>query len=187
MLRLFFAVELGDAARARTARIADALRAAAGGRDVRWVRAESLHVTLRFLGATDPGRVPDLAREVGAATRGIAPFAMSLGGVGLFPSARRPRVVALALVPEAPLAALAAAVERGVVAAGFPPEPRAFRAHLTLGRTREHGRFALAADVTASVTAPDESWDVMETVLFRSDLAPSGARYTPLARIPLHP
>ena len=66
-------------------------------------------------------------------------------------------------------------------------QPRAFRAHLTLGRTREHGRFALAADVTASVTAPDESWDVMETVLFRSDLAPSGARYTPLARIPLHP
>ena len=52
---------------------------------------------------------------------------------------------------------------------------------------RERGRFALPADVTASVTASGEAWDVVETVLYRSDLAPGGARYTPLARIPLHP
>jgi 2'-5' RNA ligase len=187
MLRLFIALELGAAARARATRLIDALRASAGGGSVRWARAESLHVTLRFLGATDPERVSDLAREVGAATRGVAPFALSLGSVELFPSPRRPRVVALGLAPEAPLGALAAAVERGVVAAGFPSEPRPFRPHLTLGRTREHRRVALAADVTASVTAPGDAWDVVETVLFRSDLAPSGARYTPLARVPLHP
>ncbi|TMA34522.1 MAG: RNA 2',3'-cyclic phosphodiesterase [Deltaproteobacteria bacterium] len=186
-LRLFFALELGSAVRARAARIAAALREHAGSRDVRWVREESLHVTLRFLGSTDPARVADLAREIGTATRGIAPFSASLAGVELFPSPRRPRVVALGLEPRGALAALAAAVERGAVAAGFAPEDRPFRPHLTLGRTRDHRRFHLAADVTASVTAPGESWDVMETVLFRSDLAPSGARYTPLARVPLHP
>jgi 2'-5' RNA ligase len=96
-------------------------------------------------------------------------------------------VVALGLEPEAELTLLAAGVEHGAVAAGFPPEERPFRPHLTLGRARDQRRFRLAAGVTASVTAQGDAWDVMETVLFRSDLAPSGARYTPLARIPLHP
>ena len=184
-LRLFWALEIGAAARARAADVAAALRGQPGGSSVRWVREESLHVTLRFLGATDPARVADLEREVGAATRGIAPFRASLAGAVLFPSPRRPRVVALALEPEAELGELAARVERGTVAAGFAAEPRAFRAHLTLGRARDSRRVRLA--VTASVTAHGDVWDVTETVLFRSDLAPGGARYTPLARVPFHP
>lgn len=183
-LRLFWALEIGAAARARAAGVAAALREQPGGRDVRWVREESLHVTLRFLGATDPARVADLEREVDLATRGIAPFSASLAGALLFPSARRPRVVALALEPAVELGALAERVERGTVAAGFPVEPRAFRPHLTLGRARD-SRVRLA--VTASVTAHGDAWDVTETVLFRSDLAPGGARYTALARVPLHP
>jgi RNA 2',3'-cyclic 3'-phosphodiesterase len=184
-LRLFWALEIGPAARARAAGIAAALRDQPGGRDVRWVREESLHVTLRFLGSTDPARVADLEREVALATRGIAPFSVSLAGAVLFPTPRRARVVALQLAPEAELAALALRVERGTVAAGFAAEPRAFRPHLTLGRAREQRRVRL--DVTASVTAHGDAWDVTETVLFRSDLAPGGARYTSLARVPLHP
>jgi 2'-5' RNA ligase len=185
-LRLFFALELGAAARARAAAVAAALREPCGS-EVRWVREESLHVTLRFLGSVDPARVEDLAREVGLATRSVAPFSASLAGVLVFPSPRRPRVIALGLEPREALAALAAGVERGAVAAGFEPEERPFRPHLTLGRVRDPRRFSLAAGVTGSVTAAGDAWDVMETVLFRSDLARSGARYTPLARIPLHP
>src|SRR5262245_19994752 len=185
-LRLFWAIEVGAAARARAAAVAAALREACG-REVRWVRGESLHVTLRFLGSVDSARVEDLAREVGRATRGVAPFSARLAGVLLFPSPRRTRVIAIGLAPEGPLAALAAAVERGVVAAGFAPEERAFRPHLTLGRAREPRRFRIAADVTASVTAQGDAWDVMESVLFHSDLAASGARHTPLASITLHP
>jgi 2'-5' RNA ligase len=192
-LRLFFALELGAAARAQAAGIAAVLADQPGGRDVRWVREESLHVTLRFLGPVDPARVDELAREASAAMRGVAPFSARLAGVELFPSRRRPRVIALALEPVAPLAALAAAVERGAVAAGFEREARPFRPHLTLGRAldprraRDRRRFQLADDVTGSVTAAGEAWDVVETVLFQSDLGPGGSRYTPLARIPLHP
>jgi 2'-5' RNA ligase len=185
-IRLFIALELGMAARTRAAAVAAALREHCRD-DVRWVHEESLHVTLRFLGSTDPARVADLAREVDLATRGVAPFPAQLVGVELFPSPRRPGVIALGLEPAGALAALAARVERGAVAAGFAPEERPFRPHLTLGRTRDPRRFRLAADVTGSVTGAGEAWDVMETVLFRSDLARSGARYTPLARIPLHP
>jgi len=98
-----------------------------------------------------------------------------------FPPGRRPRVVVLELAPEAPLAALAEAVERGVVAAGCAPEPRAFRGHLTLGRVRERG----APPSLAELAVPPAVFEVTESVLFASELHPSGSRYTPLERVPL--
>jgi 2'-5' RNA ligase len=107
---------------------------------------------------------------------------MTLGAVRLFPNPRRPRVVVLGVAPEAPLVALAEAVEDGVVAAGFAPETRRFRPHLSLGRIR--GREFPAVDAAPT---PQASCEVREAVLFRSELHASGVRYTPLAHIPFGP
>ena len=90
-------------------------------------------------------------------------------------------MVWLELAPVEPLAALACAVERGVVAAGCAPEPRPFRAHLTLGRVRERG----TPPALTGLAVPPAVFDVTESVLFASELHPSGSRYTPLERVPL--
>jgi 2'-5' RNA ligase len=87
----------------------------------------------------------------------------------------------LGLAPEAPLAALAAALERAARAAGFAPEERSFKAHLTLGRVV--GRRAPSLEGVAS---PEPApFPVSEIVLFRSVLGPGGSTYTPLERIAL--
>jgi 2'-5' RNA ligase len=88
-------------------------------------------------------------------------------------------VLFLRVGPEPQLRALAGAVERAVVQAGFEAETRPFRPHLTLGRARR----GKSAPVTGSVTPPGESRVVDEIVLFRSQLARSGATHTPLERI----
>lgn len=181
-LRAFFAIELSAAARAAASTLVGALHTHPGGDRVRWVREENLHVTLRFLGDVDAGRVPGLLREVGEHTAGITPFELRLGAVHPFPSQRRPRVIVLDVLPPDPIRALAAAVERGVVAAGLPREQRRFRAHLTLGRLRTRQR---APDVTAADTPDAEAFPVTEAVLFHSELHARGARYTPLGRVPL--
>jgi 2'-5' RNA ligase len=178
-IRAFLAVELSGPAREAAAGLARELAERSPG--VRWARPEGYHVTLRFLGDVAPGRIPALARRVGQAVAGQAPFAMRLGAPRLFPDARRPRVVALGLEPEQELGALAAAVERGVVAAGVPAEARPFRAHLTLGRVREPGaRVALPASAP-----PAPAWTVREVILFQSELRPEGARHTPLEHLAL--
>ena len=180
-LRAFFAADLDDAARRAAAGVARALREASGGDAVRWVRSEALHVTLRFLGNIDPARVESLARAVGARVVPLAPFEIQLGAARLFPSARRPRVVMIELAPAGSLEDLAATVEDGVVAAGFEPEGRRFRAHLTLGRVRgrrQPGMRGLAAPAGTAC-------EVAEVVLYRSELKPSGAEYTPLERMAL--
>jgi len=181
IVRAFFAIDLDERARSAAAEFTDEWRARPGGDAVRWVRAENLHVTLRFLGDIDCDRITRLAGCVREQITALSPFRLQLGGARLFPSKRRPLIVALGVGPAEPLAELAAAVERGVVAAGFDPESRPFDAHLTLGRIRKK-RFPL---VTGEVTTGGESCPVNEVVLFKSELQSSGAHYTPIERAPL--
>jgi 2'-5' RNA ligase len=178
-IRAFFAIELGDAARRTAAELVAALRTRPGGDAVRWVRPEALHVTLRFLGDIAPGQVEPLLAQVRAQSEGLAGFQLRLGAPGCLPSARHPRVLLLELEPQAPLAALAAAVERGVVVAGCAPETRSFRGHLTLGRVRS------GAPPSFAGLAAGAAFDVTEAVLFASEPGPAGSRYTPLGRVPL--
>ncbi len=180
-MRVFFAIDLDERARSAAVEIVDQLRACPGGDAVRWVREETLHVTLRFLGDIDFGQVARLAGCVREQTAALSPFRLQLGSARPFPSKRHPLAVVLDVEPAERLAELADAVERGVVAAGFGPEPRPFNAHLTLGRIRKK-RFSL---VTGEVTPSGESCPVNEAVLFKSELQPSGAHYTPIERAPL--
>jgi len=181
-MRAFFAIDLDARARSAAAAVADSLRARPDGDAVRWVREETFHVTLRFLGDIDPDRIELLTGCVRQQTAALRPFRLQLGSARPFPSKRRPLAIVLDLGPLEPLAELAEAVEQGVVAAGFGSEVRPFRAHLTLGRVVRGRRFPV---VTGDVTAVGESFPVDEAVLFRSELQPSGAHYTPIERAPL--
>jgi len=180
-IRAFIAIELDAAVRDAVAALVRGLRTDSGAADVRWMRPENLHVTLRFLGQTDPSRVPDIVRQLRRAVAGWSPFPVQLGAVVGFPSPRRPRVIACEVGPAEPLAKLAQAVARAAGQAGCEQKESGFRAHLTLGRIS--GR--LREPVTAAVTAVNESWLVEEIALVRSRLTNSGAIHTPLERIAL--
>ena len=183
VLRTFFAVELDDGSRRAAHAVAQQLAGAPGGEAVRWLRPESYHVTLRFLGTTPRNRVEALIAAALHATRAIAPFELRLGVLAGLPS-QGPRAIVLEVAPHEPIAALAKQVENAVVAAGFAAEPRAFRPHLTLGRIRERRGRAPRLDPAISLThaAP---FAVASFALFQSDLDAGGARYTPLERIAL--
>lgn len=176
--RLFLAVPLAEAVRRD---LAEALRAH-GSLPGRPVPPESWHLTLRFLGDTARAALERVLEEVDAARLG-APFALRFGGYGAFPRAGRAAVVWLGVEEGAePLAALAAAVEDAVRRAGFPPEGRPFRAHLTLSRLRPP---APVDDLLARLPPFPRSMSVHEVVLYRSHLGGGPARYEPVERFPL--
>lgn len=180
-IRAFLAVDIGEGARRAAASAAGRLAREVRGREVRWVRPESYHLTLRFLGEIAPPQQAPLAAQVAEAVARTAPFELKLGRLVAFPSARRPRVIAATLEPEEPLVRLAEQVERAVVRAGLAAEPRPFRAHLTLGRVRDRTH----PDLAAAGPLEAEPFRVAEVVLYRSDLRPDGAVHTPLERMPL--
>jgi 2'-5' RNA ligase len=147
--------------------------------EARLMRPERIHLTLRFLGPSSPARLERLRPELAAAAAACPPCEARVRGVGTFPDRGSPRVLWLGIeLPEA-LVALQGACERAARSAGFEPEPRGFRAHLTLGRWRERASRPELPEVDLGQTR-------LETLtLFRSELRPDGAVYTPLARFPL--
>jgi 2'-5' RNA ligase len=176
-IRAFVALELDAESRGRIAALIAELRPAIP--HVRWSRPESLHVTVRFLGYAAPAALVQLQGPLAEAAAQCPPAHVPVRGLGLFPERGSPRVIWLGIeVPEA-VSRLQAACERAAVAAGFPPEPRAFRPHLTLGRWPEPGRRPPLAPVDLGRA------HLERLVLFRSDLRRGGSIYTPLAAFTL--
>lgn len=183
-VRAFFALVLTDDALAEALRLLAALRRAPGAERLRFVRADGLHATLRFLGEVPRVQAAEIAGVVGSALAGQGGFSVQLGLLHPFPTPRRPRVIVLGLEPEAPLTALVAAVERGVTAAGLTPETRPFRPHVTLARVREGARLDPHL-LDGLIARHDARFLASEIVLFESVLAPGGSQYVPLAHLPL--
>jgi RNA 2',3'-cyclic 3'-phosphodiesterase len=138
--RIFIAAPLPEAAVEAVAAVVDAIRAPGvpgGGRDVRWVRLDGLHLTLRFLGPTLDDRIDAaLAATRAAAVAFAGPFDIVIGGGGAFPSIERPRALWLAIDEGAEtLGALASEVDRALGDEGWAFEARPFQPHLTLARS----------------------------------------------------
>ena len=180
-IRAFLAVEIGPDARRVAAMAARRLAREVRGREVRWARPETFHITLRFLGEIAEEQALPLAARVAETVADLAPFELRLGALAPFPSPRRPRVVAVTVEPEAPLLALARRVEAAVIHAGLPGEERGFRPHLTLGRVRDRAH----PDLGSAGPIEAKPFRVAEVVLFASDLRSDGAVHTPLERIAL--
>ncbi len=190
--RLFVAVPLDTAAVTTIAALVERIRAeralvAPDERDVRWVRMDGLHLTLRFLGPTPEASVPIVAEAVRRVASTQDPFEVRIDGGGSFPNPRRPRTLWLAVTHgTAELGSLARAVDRELVAAGWPSDDRPFRAHLTVARS---DGVPAGADVARRLTAAAEGVDVSSAaerlVLFESITGGGPARYEPLESTPL--
>lgn len=176
-LRLFVALDLPPQARAALAAFRDAADPAVW----RPLPDEALHLTLAFLGRRPEGDVQTVAGVLADAAGAAPPLA--LGGPLLLPP-RRPRVLCAEVEDrEGALAELQASVSAGLAAAGvYRPESRPFRAHATVARLRAGARAAREGPAAG----PEPVAFAGEALtLYASHLHPSGARYEPLARVPL--
>lgn len=187
--RLFIAVPVPPAALEACRALLDEVRRGPAGRGARWVRTENLHLTVRFLGATDPARVPIVGDAVHAAAAGRAAFRVRLAGAGGFPSLGRPRALWLGIVEGAPeLAAINAALDGPLAALGWEPESRPFRPHLTVART-DAASIRDGATAAAALQAAAASWattfDATRVVLYRSHLRAGPPVYEPVVEVPL--
>ncbi|CCQ75549.1 RNA 2',3'-cyclic phosphodiesterase [Magnetospira sp. QH-2] len=150
---------------------------------VRWVQPHSFHMTLRFIGEVDE----DVAEDLDAALAGIhAPrFMMALSGVGCFDKRNKVKALWAGADKSSPLMHLFGKVESAVVRAGMPPEPRKFKPHVTLARSRNLSLEQAAPFLESRSQYLSEAFEVSRFTLFRSHLSREGAFYEPLAEYPL--
>jgi 2'-5' RNA ligase len=147
----------------------------------RWAPRENWHVTLKFLGRTWPRLHAWVPERIEEAARSTPPFAVSLRGVGSFPSRRRGRVLWAGLDDDGAIADLAGQIDRSL-AEEFRIEARPFHAHLTVARSDPPIALPEAYGSTELATG---GWTVDEVVLFRSHLRRPAPIYEPIARFGL--
>jgi len=158
-----------------------------GGRDVRWVRLDGLHLTLRFLGPTLDPRVEPAREAVLAAAAGARSFEIVLGRAGAFPEGGHPRALWVDVTAgAAALVELAARLDASLVAAGWPPETRPLKAHLTLARSDGVAAGRAIADMLVEEAASLRIPALVDRIgLFESLTGGGPARYEPLELAPL--
>jgi 2'-5' RNA ligase len=184
--RTFIGIDIGDGIRASAVALQKEL--AKAGAEVKWAAAESLHVTLLFLGEVDDRDLHAVCKEVVAVAATEAPFVLRVGGVGAFPNARRPKIVWGGITDGADaLQRLNAGLEERMFELGcYRKEERGYTPHLTLGRVAgDADSFALAAELPKRMAWDGGRVAVDEVLVFSSETDRTGPVYTVIGRAPL--
>ena len=183
MARVFFGLPTPDGALSHVASWSSAVGTELP--DARMIAPANLHVTLNFIGEVsdqEVGRLSGICRELAAEA---APIPATLTGLGLLPSAARPRVVCLGVRDGAgELRTLADTLrlrlggqgDRRFLAPAFPAP--AFLAHVTLARVRRVPR--QTGERLCRVRLPPAHGTFRSLVLYQSVLQGGGATYRPL-------
>ena len=188
-LRVFVAIELPSQVEDALSGVVQHLeRARING--LRTVRADRVHLTLKFLGEVPEVLVSEIIDEMAQAVVKQDPFTLVFGGFGAFPSEAKPRVLWVAVQGDlSALLELQDAVEGALERMGIKRERRRFDPHLTVARIREGATGAdrqRAVDTLLSTRLVTEPRFTVDSVsLIRSILQAGGASYRCLARMPL--
>ena len=188
--RIFYAVPIPPAAIAQIAEVVSAVRAEGvpgGGRDVRWVRLDGLHLTLRFLGPTLDDRIEAATQALRTAAGGQAAFDISIGGGGTFPPGGRPRALWLDVRTGVDgLVGLASEIDRALACAGWTLDAKPFRPHLTLARSDGvPAGAAIGARLIDAAADLDVRFRAESVGLFESLTGGGPARYEPIEVVEL--
>jgi 2'-5' RNA ligase len=190
-MRLFFAIALSESARNAAVAVAEGvqqqLARQGAARAIKWVERENLHVTVRFIGEVEEGRVAPLIDAMRAPIV-VPTYRIVLGHGGCFPRSGPPRVAWLGAsegIDET--RRVYTALDARLAPLGFEQEGREYTPHVTLGRVREIDRAGTrvlreALDTTPAVLA---AMDARTITLYRSHLSPKGPRYEMQLEIPL--
>jgi RNA 2',3'-cyclic 3'-phosphodiesterase len=194
-MRIFIALDIDDAIRQRIQRFMDGVAGFAP--DARWVRPESLHVSLKFIGEKPSQTVEEIKRSLSGVHS--ASFELTFRGYGFFPTAKAARVFWVGIESGPQLASLAKAVDDATSALGIPKEDHPFAPHLTLARgggrsgaprwrkgDATNKNFQHLQEKLAALAVADfGTMAAHEFFLYQSQLSTGGSRYTKIASFAL--
>jgi 2'-5' RNA ligase len=195
-MRIFIGINLDPEIRGRISRFLEGVQGFAA--DARWVRPESLHITLKFIGEQTPERVEAIAERLRRVKGGE--FEIRSGGYGFFPTEKAPRVFWIGIHAGPQLAELAGSIDVATAELGIPREDRPYSPHLTLARAGGRSgspkwrkgdapnlAFAVLDKRLAAMGELDfGTMTAREFILYQSQLSPKGSQYTKLQRFALN-
>jgi RNA 2',3'-cyclic 3'-phosphodiesterase len=185
-IRVFVAVELADTIKNEIGRLQDDFKKVKT--DVKWVRPESIHLTLKFFGYIPADQVRIIEKEITGIAENLCYFTVSVTGVGSFPVSGNPRVVWVGINdPDNKILNLQKNIEECFKKLGFAAAEHPYMPHLTIGRVNGKdnlkGFHALIKE-KRGVEFPGMT--ISDISIIKSDLRPEGPVYTILKKIKLN-
>jgi len=183
-MRTFVAFDVNEETQRELRRVREEL---SGLPNVRWVRLEGIHLTVKFIGEIDDPVVPEVFKAMERSVEGIEAFEFRVKGLGYFPPRRMPRVLWAGVEEDdRRFVEIADRLNSELAELGVKPEKRDFIPHITLGRVR--GRIDKEEVDEAFEERRERQFgadEASELLLYMSELHPEGARYTKMGAVPL--
>jgi len=185
-MRIFIGLDIPEEIRSRIGKYVQSVSGLAP--DARWVRIESLHVTLKFVGEAAESQVQAVQETLRLVK--VPSFDIEFKNVGFFPTPRSARVFWIGIHASEALPQLAANIEQQLEKLGIAKEEKPYKPHLTLARA-PMGRGAakcfqgLQQRLDPEESLPFGTMTAREFFLYKSQLLRGGARYTKLQGFPL--
>ena len=185
-IRTFLAIDIPKEVKDAMGNVQYRLRDALKEGVIRWTKPDSVHLTIKFFGNISQRDIDFITGSLKDSVKTFRPFSLAAEKIGVFPNARAPRVLWLGITGDEALFTLQSTVEKDLLGAGFPREERAFRPHLTLGRTKAQRSIeGLAAVLDQYKDFKAGEFQAGGLTLYRSDLGSGGPVYSRLAQFPL--
>lgn len=178
-LRAFFALKLDRCSIPYVRSIYQTLHKALSTESIRWVPESNWHITLHFIGSLASAHIDNLCQAVKVHWESLEDSYIEVGWPELFPSAHRPRVIALQVQASPNLHQLVHTLKSVCHTMGWRTTTRSWRPHLTLGYLKQH------APLLPPINRPKLLCPINEFYLLHSELLPQGSQYISLATFPL--
>jgi RNA 2',3'-cyclic 3'-phosphodiesterase len=176
-VRSFLAFDVNDELREYFKHIIHDLQKACA--DVRWVKPENIHLTLKFLGDVQEGDLDKISSTVAGHCLNVAPVTSFFTGIGAFPDLRCPKIVWGGLDDDSrAITSLAGDLEKSLAGYGIPQEQRPFKPHVTIGRVRSQHNVRNLTDLIDEMSSDhiiEQKFTKM--ILYQSTLTTQGPLY----------
>ncbi|MFH1888628.1 MAG: RNA 2',3'-cyclic phosphodiesterase [Candidatus Omnitrophota bacterium] len=183
-MRAFIAIELPQEIKDSLENLQEELKTARS--DVKWVRPENIHLTMKFLGEINDKQLDKINDIIDQAVEKRNSFRMRISSLGAFPKIDSPRVIWIGIdTGDKEVKEMAAELEEKIAEIGISKEERQFSSHITIGRTRSplnREKLVVYIKNKADLCGKNLEFYVGMITLFKSTLTPKGPIYEALKR-----
>ncbi|MCH8126622.1 RNA 2',3'-cyclic phosphodiesterase [candidate division KSB1 bacterium] len=177
MIRTFVAISISDEARSAIFFLIDKLKKIESS--IRWVDPSNLHLTLKFIGEIEKNRQKNLVEALDLSVKDISAFQYELSGKGCFPNCKQSRVLWIGVNDlKEKMSALQKQIDNNFYSVQIPRENRNFKPHLTIGRVKQNRKPGTILSKFEQFQLGEFVVDVGEVYLMKSELLPTGAKYS---------
>jgi len=179
-IRAFIAIPLNPKIQHSIGHMQDHLKK--NNNDVKWVKLENIHITLKFLGNVDMEQINSVKQVLAILTQNTRPFKVELSQLGAFPNINHPRTLWVGLKDsKQQLSRIAAALDKALGKIGFQDDQKPFSPHVTIGRIRSSKNInLLSRSMSNYQISQDQTQTVSKIILFKSTLSSQGPIYESL-------